>query len=89
MIGNKGAVMIKFNLVDNTLIFMNGHLHSGLNGVGKRNHDIAQILRKFVYKSSSTSQILPETTLPDILVLMGDLNYRINGFKPSIMQAMG
>ena len=41
MVGNKGAVMIKFNLVDTSFVFMNGHLHSGLNGVGKRNHDIA------------------------------------------------
>lgn len=27
--------------------------------------------------------------MPDVLLLLGDLNYRINGFKPSIVQAMG
>jgi hypothetical protein len=41
MVGNKGAVKIKFDLVDKTLIFINGHLHSGLDGVGNRNDDIA------------------------------------------------
>ena len=35
-------------------------------------------------------QIMPEAPqLPDVILFMGDLNYRINGFKPSIMQAMG
>ena len=40
MMGNKGAVMIKFNLVDTSIMCINSHLHSGLDGVGKRNHDI-------------------------------------------------
>ena len=39
-LGNKGAVMIKFNLVDKEMMFINCHLHSGLDGVGKRNSDI-------------------------------------------------
>ena len=39
-LGNKGAVMISFNLVDKAFQFINCHLHSGLDGVGKRNDDI-------------------------------------------------
>ena len=83
------------------MTFINCHLHSGLNGVAKRNHDIQQIWSRFVQNrtpgkkvSTNKVQIAPaETTeppsLPDVIVFMGDLNYRINGFKPSIMQAMG
>ena len=41
MLGNKGAVKISFNLVDRSMVFINGHLHSGLNGVANRNRDIA------------------------------------------------
>ena len=26
--------------------------------------------------------------MPDLLFLLGDLNYRVNGFKDSIVQAM-
>lgn len=40
MIGNKGAVKIKFDLVDTSMILINAHLHSGLNGVANRNSDI-------------------------------------------------
>ena len=48
-------------------------------------------MSQFIYNRpfSSKNQILPEVTLPDIILFMGDLNYRINGYKPSIMQAMG
>ena len=51
---------------------------------------------QFVYQrtmgsvSTKKVQIMPEAPqLPDVIIFMGDLNYRINGFKPSIMQAMG
>ena len=37
----------------------------------------------------SGQRVIPkEQILPDILILMGDLNYRIDGYKPTIMQAM-
>ena len=42
--------------------------------------------------SGNKARIMPDAAppqLPDVIVFMGDLNYRINGFKPSIMQAMG
>lgn len=40
MIGNKGGVKIKFDLVDTSIVVINSHLHSGLEGVAKRNNDV-------------------------------------------------
>lgn len=88
MMGNKGAVKIKFEFVDKTLVFINCHLHSGLNGVGKRNDDVMQIMSRLVYGESRPSQVIPDIALPDMLVLLGDLNYRINGYKKSVVQAI-
>lgn len=56
MVGNKGAVKISLNLVDTSLTFINAHLHSGLNGVAKRNDDIMQIMARFVYFTELPSQ---------------------------------
>ena len=90
MVGNKGSVCIKLDLVDTSMSFINVHMHSGLNGVAKRNHDIQQTMNRFIYNRGSTSgnkvQVMPEEPeLPDVIIFLGDLNYRINGFKPSIM----
>ena len=87
MIGNKGAVKIKFQLVDTTIVLINGHLHSGLEGVANRNNDVEMILNRFVYSrdKKDSTRVLPEVKLPNILMLLGDLNYRINGYKPSII----
>lgn len=59
MMGNKGAVMIKFTIAGKRLFFINAHLHSGQNGVDKRNHDIDQILAQFIRGTRDKSQIVP------------------------------
>ena len=87
-LGNKGAVKISFKLVDKEFMFINCHLHSGLDGVAKRNHDIAMLMSKFVYKQDRLSPVIPDVELPDLLMLLGDMNYRINGFKKSVAQAI-
>ena len=86
--GNKGAVMVKFNFLDTKMLFINSHLHSGLNGVANRNKDIANIMARFVYGTAIKGQVQPKMPLPNVLIFMGDMNYRINGFKPSIVQAI-
>ena len=40
MMGNKGAVKLEFSIAGKRLVFVNGHFHSGQNGVAKRNNDI-------------------------------------------------
>lgn len=46
-------------------------------------------MERLIYgEELSASQLLPEIALPDVLVFLGDLNYRINGFKKSVVQAI-
>ena len=48
LMGNKGAVKVSFTFARKTFTFINCHLHSGQNGVHKRNSDITQVLNSFV-----------------------------------------
>ena len=45
-------------------------------------------MARLVYGGTEASKLVPEVALPDILVLLGDLNYRINGFKKSVVKAI-
>ena len=40
MMGNKGAVKLEFIISNKRLVFINAHMHSGQNGVSKRNNDV-------------------------------------------------
>jgi len=70
------------------MMFITSHLHSGLNGVANRNKDIRNIMSRFVYGFTFKGQVQPQMPLPNVLIFMGDMNYRINGFKPSIVEAI-
>ena len=97
MMGNKGGVSISFRLNDKLLQFVCCHLHSGLEGVKKRNDDVEDIMNQMVYRTSSkrvnkvassVSVDIVSQPLPDVLIFLGDLNYRVNGYKPSILQCI-
>ena len=45
-------------------------------------------MSRLVYGQATASQVVPDVKLPDVLVMLGDLNYRINGFKKSVAQAI-
>jgi len=42
-------------------------------------------MSRFVYGQAKLSHVLPDVELPDVLMLLGDLNYRISGFKKSVV----
>ena len=50
--GNKGAVAIRFNYNDSSIVFINCHLTSGQNKVPERLEDLRDIYRK-VYDYSA------------------------------------
>ena len=46
-------------------------------------------MSRFVYGHARPSPVIPaDVKLPDVLMMLGDLNYRINGFKKSVAQAI-
>lgn len=48
MMGNKGGLKVSFNLAETSLLFVNCHLHSGLESVAKRGEDVKNIMDKLV-----------------------------------------
>ncbi|CCX05306.1 Endonuclease/exonuclease/phosphatase [Pyronema domesticum] len=93
--GNKGALVVRFFLDDSSLCFINCHLAAGQSHTMSRNNDIAAILESEslpVEPASSTrtdmfvgggdgSMILDH----EICILNGDLNYRIDHGRDSII----
>ena len=86
--GNKGALITRFTLDDSSLCFINCHLAAGQSHTSHRNNDITAIMeseslpperepdaRMSLYVGGGDgSQILDH----EIVVLNGDLNYRID-----------
>ena len=68
-------------------MFVNAHLHSGQDAVEKRNADLAAAMGRFVHQNIDDEEAL-SSRIPDLLIFVGDLNYRVDGFKESIVQAM-
>ena len=62
---------------------VNAHFHSGQNTVDTRNQDFKEIFNAFCCpKKSQPNQVAPlniQNQSDDVLIFMGDLNYRING----------
>jgi endonuclease/exonuclease/phosphatase family metal-dependent hydrolase len=90
-LGNKGAVSVSMSIGKTRLNFITCHLHSGQDVVEKRNEDLIDILNQLMPSGpgkSKKTQIAPEKKPFDCVILMGDLNYRINGDKSAIFEAM-
>lgn len=50
-----------------------------------RNNDIRQVFDRMVSAGSAKNQIAPTALMPDVLIFMGDLNYRVSGYTKSIV----
>lgn len=87
VLGNKGGVGIRFQVHETTICIVNSHLNAHESGVSRRNHDYQEIGRKMrfedmglvgcyqsVMKKQSKVYMVWDH---DILLWMGDLNYRI------------
>ena len=99
MMGNKGAVSVRFKLGQTAIRIVNVHFHSGQSNVETRNQDFNETFANFCRPEKPTTvkgnKIM---TAPveseqagisdDVLIFMGDLNYRINGNAKSVLQLM-
>ena len=68
LLGNKGGIGIGFQIYDVSLFFINCHLSCGFNNSLLRNYDFDYIKKN----------IHPQLEKYDIIIWMGDFNYRVN-----------
>jgi hypothetical protein len=57
MMGNKGAVVARFNLFDSSICFINAHFHSQKESLSMRNADFHSIMDNTVLISASESLV--------------------------------
>ena len=91
--GNKGGIVIRMTLDDTSLCFVNCHLAAGQKHVVGRNNDIFSILEQAnlpvqaaknnVFVSGGDGSMVLDH---EICILNGDLNYRINGQRSTVIQ---
>ncbi|XP_065057148.1 type II inositol 1,4,5-trisphosphate 5-phosphatase-like isoform X2 [Rhopilema esculentum] len=83
--GNKGAVAIRFQLHNSTISFVNSHLAAHLAEFERRNQDFKDISSKLQF-----SKFEPPMTINhhDIVIWLGDLNYRFDDLEVDQIKAL-
>ena len=76
-LGNKGGSSIRFSLGDLSMCFTNCHLAPHLENNPRRVQELAEIFATQSF-SSPPSQLMEH----DVLILFGDLNFRLEGKSP-------
>mmetsp|Transcript_36300 Transcript_36300/g.26413 ORF Transcript_36300/g.26413 Transcript_36300/m.26413 type:complete len:149 (-) Transcript_36300:336-782(-) len=79
------------------MLFINCHLPHGNEASELRNEHFNMLYQKFVLKNNnprpqkvSQNVVIPAAKKPefDCIIWLGDFNYRINGIKSAVMEAM-
>lgn len=73
-VGNKGSLIVKFNYLDSSFVFVCSHLSHGLTGNKYRINELQEILSKTFMHNSREIQIRNF----DNVFILGDLNFRID-----------
>ncbi|WCJ21823.1 Type I inositol polyphosphate 5-phosphatase 12 [Euphorbia peplus] len=90
--GSKGGVGLRIRVFDRIMCFVNCHLAAGLEAVNRRNGDFDHIFKYMVFRrslarpesasvSTSTEDWKPELSEADMIVFLGDMNYRLSGIS--------
>ncbi len=72
--GNKGAVLVRFNIDDSSVCVVNAHLASGLKEAKTRLEQVTEIFKQGLRKDVKYAEGLLDH---NILLFMGDFNFRI------------
>eukprot|EP00457_Paulinella_chromatophora_P003366 gb/GEZN01003373.1/.p1 GENE.gb/GEZN01003373.1/~~gb/GEZN01003373.1/.p1 ORF type:complete len:709 (+),score=65.39 gb/GEZN01003373.1/:48-2174(+) len=75
--GNKGATVVRFELWNSKLCFINTHLAAHQNHVKQRNRDYREITRRLRFVDAEGGKTV-RCWDHDALFWLGDLNYRLN-----------
>ncbi|PHH73519.1 hypothetical protein CDD82_5398 [Ophiocordyceps australis] len=86
--GNKGAVVVRFQVDDTSLCFVNCHLAAGQSQASARHNDIAAILDTTLFAAERDAEVRIDSYTGggdgsmivdhELCILNGDLNYRID-----------
>jgi len=79
---NKGGVAISMNYYDSSLCFVTAHLAAGQLNIKDRNRDYHTISENIVFKGGKKIRD------HDIIVWLGDFNYRINNLSNDVVRKM-
>jgi len=74
-VGNKGGLLLQFNLFERAFCIINCHLPSGVDKADKRMDHLANILRNLSCSKNPANKLEPDANA-DISIILGDLNSR-------------
>eukprot|EP00808_Paulinella_micropora_P028360 g51978.t1 len=75
--GNKGATVVRFEIWNSSLCFINTHLAAHQNHVKQRNRDYREITKRLRFANAEGQKTI-QCWDHDALFWLGDLNYRLN-----------
>lgn len=83
VMGNKGGVAIRLEIMNSVICVVNSHLAAHTENTRRRNQDFHDIKSKLKFDLPDSKD---DIFGADILVWLGDLNYRIDGLQCSVIK---
>mmetsp|Transcript_22732 Transcript_22732/g.40891 ORF Transcript_22732/g.40891 Transcript_22732/m.40891 type:complete len:498 (+) Transcript_22732:748-2241(+) len=84
-VGNKGAVVARFNLYDSTFFVVNGHFEAHEEYVNYRNENFKNVVRTAKLRAGDEVVSMHEH---DVVFFIGDLNYRLQGITTTEINSL-